>query len=104
GRPLRLGRSGSSAPGLADTRVERGEPREVLRPLRLEPLDQRAVLVAAALPLVELARLEQLRIVEAREVLRDEVAEVGVLGPGDVAGDDAALDGRRVRDPDLLRP
>ena len=79
--PALAGRPAGSADRLDDLGRELGELLEALDALGLEPLDHVAVLVPPPLALVEPARLQQLDVVEVRDAVGDQVAEVVVLGP-----------------------
>src|SRR5215475_13787550 len=77
-----------SADGLDDRVVESCERGEVLRALLLDPRDHGVVFIQAALPLVELAWLQDLGVVDARQGFGDFVAEVLVGLPFDAVLDD----------------
>src|SRR5215469_4292516 len=67
--------------GLYDGLVEAGERGEVLPALPLHPVHHGVVLGGTALPCVQAARLEDLRVVHAGDQLGDLVAEIGVICP-----------------------
>src|SRR5262245_52153623 len=100
-RPRRLRRR--SAHRLDDLLGELRELLEVLHALGLQPLDDRAVIVGTALPLVEPRGLELLGVVQTGNRRRDLVAEVRVLVERDRALGDPADARGRVGDPQLLR-
>src|SRR5215210_4253951 len=82
--------------GRDDLVAQAREAAQELGSLRLEPLDQPAVLLAAPLLLVEPPRLQDLGVVDPRHRRRDVVAEVGVALPLDRALRDTLDDRGRV--------
>src|ERR1700694_1148302 len=88
--------------GADDLCAQAGKCRQVRAALGLEPIHERPALVGATLPLVELARLEDLRVVDTRKRHRDLVSEVRIPLPLDGAFGDGLHDCARVRDGYLL--
>src|SRR5687768_4374226 len=93
----------ASRDGSRDLLIEAGERREERRTLLLQALDGRVVLVSAPLTFVELARREELFVIDAGNARRDLVTEVRVAFPRDRSVGDRLDDGRGDGDLDLLR-
>src|SRR5919108_4846005 len=85
-----------------DLRVETWILPELGEALLLQTLDDGAILFGPAGALVEPLWLEHLDIIDARDRLRDFVAEVVVPGPADGSLRDRLDDGARIFDGQLL--
>src|SRR6202047_4976209 len=91
-----------SGDGVDDFGMKAGEFLEVLAALLLEAFHDRRVLIAASLPLIQLAWLQDLGIVDTRDGARHLIAEIRICLPLNRAFGDRLHDGAGVGDGHLL--
>src|SRR5437588_6077208 len=94
---------GSLSDGCDDLVREAGEVVEELGTLALQPRDVIQVLVETTGPLVQLARLQDLCVIDAGDGGSDEVTEVGVALPFDRSFGNPLHDRGGMLDPHFLR-